>query len=150
MLSAHTLIMPKILTFPSSREKPPRSAVDPRVAKIADAIKALLSTLSPDEQHEVLEEIIRAVRPIDAPRAGEVLGTIIRWMPREREWTVEEAKRVVFERSSAHPKEVYNAIGYLVRTGRLKRVGYGRYWLDGVGLETLDDLGLEPLRNEDD
>jgi hypothetical protein len=142
--------MPKVLSFPPSPQRQSTPTVEPRVTKVADAIKAILGTLSPDEQQEVLDQITRAVRPIDAPRAGEVLGTIIRWMPREREWTVEEAKRVVFERSAATPKEVHNAIGYLVRTGRLRRVGYGRYWLDGIGLETLDDLGLEPLRNEDD
>jgi hypothetical protein len=121
------------------------------VAKITDAIKALLNTLSPSEQRDVLDEITRTIRPIHAPRAGEVLGAIIHWMPREREWTVEEAKKAVFERAeNSSPKEVYNAIAYLVRTRRLRRVGYARYLLDGVLWETLDELGLEPLRNEDD
>lgn len=143
--------VPKVLPFPSSPEKASAPAADPRVAKITDAIKALLNTLSPSEQRDVLDEITRTIRPIDAPRAGEVLGAIIRWMPREREWTVEEAKKAVFERAeNASPKEVYNAIGYLVRTGRLRRLGYARYLLDGVLWETLDELGLEPLLNEDD
>jgi hypothetical protein len=138
------------LSVAASPQAKPGERVDPNRRKIAGAIKLLLSTLSPDEQDRVLQEIIEAIRPIPAPRAGEVLGSIVRFLPRRVEWTVDEIKHEVAAlRIEATPKEIYNSLGYLVRKGRVRRVGYGRYLVDGAELRTLDDLALPPARDED-
>src|SRR5258708_36411935 len=136
--------MSKVVPFPPSPERS-SADTDPRTEKIADAIKTLLSALTPDEQRCVLAQLTMAVEPIPAPNAGEVLGTIVRWMPRDSEWTVDDAKQAVAaEGVSATPKEVYNAIGYLTRKRHIQRIGYGRYLIDGAELRTLDDLGGAP------
>jgi hypothetical protein len=128
----------------------PDHAADPNRQKIADAIKLLLSTLSHLEQESVLREVTEEIRPIPAPRAGEVLGAVVRLLPQRRtEWTVEEIKQGIAEQGvPASAKEVYNSLGYLTRKKRIRRVGYGRYLVDGGLLETADDLGLEPARDE--
>jgi hypothetical protein len=119
--------------------------------KIADAIRILLSALSLPDQERVLSEIANTIRPIAAPRAGGVLGAVVRLLPRSSEWTVEQVKhQVAAEGVSATSKEIYNAIGYLTRKGHIRRVGYGRYLCEGMELVTSDDLGGEPARYEGD
>ena len=65
-------------------------------------------------------------------------------------WSVPEIKEKMAEHGvSAAPKDIYNAIGYLARRGYVRRVGYGRYVVDGAMLTTAEDLGGEPNRYED-
>ena len=143
--------MSAVVPFPPSSESPSVASDDPRDAKIFDAIKLLLGTLSLNEQRRVLLELTQEAQPIAAPRAGEVLGKIVRWIPRDSPWTVEEAKRgIAVQGVSASPKAIYNAIAYLTRKGHVRRIGYGRYVINGVALTTAHDLGLEPSRDEDD
>jgi hypothetical protein len=138
--------MSSILPFPTSNQPEPP---DPNRQKIADAIKLLLSTLPPVEQDRVLREITDEIRPIPADRP--VLGTVVRLLPRRTEWTVRELKQEIAAHGvAASAKEIYNSLGYLTRKKRIRRVGYGRYLVDGGLLETADDLGLEPARDEDD
>lgn len=119
--------------------------------KLVDGIKLMLDALPPDQQQIAIDELIAALRPIPAPRAGAVLATIVRLLPRRREWTVENIKQEVAARGiEASNKEIYNSLGYLVRKGRVKRVGYGQYIIDGIGFATADDLGVEPLRYEEE
>lgn len=128
----------------------PDAPDDPRSQKIADAIRTLLGALSAHDQECVLREMIDTIHPI-APRAGEVLGTIVRLLPNHPQLTVENVKeRVASEGVQATPKEIYNALGYLTRKGHIRRIGYGRYLVDGAELVTLDDLGGEPTRHEDE
>jgi hypothetical protein len=88
----------------------------------------LVNGLTPENRAHVLSEIGDIVRPIPAPRAGEVRGTIIRLLPRRKEWTVDELKQGVADTGiSAEPKEVYNAVSYVARKGHIQRIGYGRY-----------------------
>lgn len=142
--------MPTVVPFPPSSDpssKPP----DSRVRTVIDAVKLLLDALALDEQHDVLKAINQQVQPIATPRAGELLGKIVRWIPRDSAWTVEDAKREVAAQGiEASPKEIYNAIAYLSRKGHVRRIGYGRYIVDGVGVTTSDDLGGEPARYDDD
>ncbi|MBS0247396.1 MAG: hypothetical protein JSR61_12310 [Proteobacteria bacterium] len=85
-----------------------------------------------------------------APRAGEVLGTIIRLLPKQKAWSVAELKQHVDQAGvQATDKEIYNAVGYLTRKGRVRRVAYGRYLVDGMLVETADDFGGESSRHED-
>lgn len=82
------------------------------------------------------------LRPIAAPRAGDVLEAIVKLLPRKPTWTVGDIKQEVSAKGvSASPKEVYNAVGYLTRMGHMRRVGYGRYVVDGMEVVTSDDLG---------
>ncbi len=83
------------------------------------------------------------------PKAGAVLGAVVRVLERERAkrrtWKMDEIKRgVAAEGVKADPRQVFNAVGYLARRGRVKQVGYGEYLLCdyGVTVTTFEDLGV--------
>jgi len=78
-------------------------------------------------------EIFKAFPPDNPPRAGQVLGTILKLVPRDRPLTIEEVKKSVeSEGIQATAKMIHNALGYLRKTERIVRVGHGRYMLDGA------------------
>lgn len=117
---------------------------------VKEQIKALLERLPQDEREDVLHGIEEFVRPIPVERAGDVLGTVVRFVQRKQHVTVDDVKEAVRQAGvEASPKEVYNAIGYLTRKGHMRRTGYGRYVIDGVEFVTSDDLGGASSRHED-
>ncbi|HKT18997.1 MAG TPA: hypothetical protein VJR47_13205 [Stellaceae bacterium] len=121
----------------------------PRVHATIDEIRTLLQDLSPDERKQALNQIKALLQPIHAPRAGDVLGAVVRLVPARRKWTISEIKsEVAGQGIEASDKEVYNAVGYLTRGKHLKRVGYGQYLFEGGLLVTADNFGGEPVRNE--
>src|SRR5690349_17245276 len=93
----------------------PASAYDSRNARtqsIISTIKVLFSELPSAEQERVLDELTEILRPIPAPRAGDVLGALIHLLPKRPEWTVQELKQRIGEHGvEASPKEIYNALG---------------------------------------
>jgi hypothetical protein len=142
--------MSNVATFPASPNSAPAAPANQLSEAIVSGIRTLVAGLPPQEQERVLREITEMLRPISAPRAGDVLGTLVRLLPKRRDWTVADLKQVIGETGvEASPKEIYNAIGYLNRKGHIRRVGYGRYVVDGVEVVTADDLGGESSRHED-
>lgn len=125
---------------------------DAHAESVVTAFKALLSGLSPEQQERVRAEIYKSFPLNSAPRAGQVLGTILKLVPRDREFTIEDVKKgIESEGIPATAKAIYNALGYLTRKKEIKRVGHGRYILDGALLETIEDLGVgPPTRHEMD
>lgn len=125
----------------------------PHLLKVADAISVLLAPYSAVDRQTILAQLTeerKSYGPV-APKAGDVLGAIVRLIPQDRTWTIEELKQSVNEkRVNASAKEVYNAIGYLKRRGHVKRVAYGRYIVDGIEFVTTDDFGCENVRHEDE
>lgn len=116
---------------------------------VLEAVRLLLRSLPVSEQELVLAELSDALRPIPVPRAGPVLGSVVRLLPQKEEWAVSEIKQQVeAEGTQASNKEIYNALGYLTRKGHVRRLGYGRYYVNGAVLETSEDLGGEPTRDE--
>lgn len=123
-----------------------------RIDKTLDLIKTLLASLPDAERARFIREITSTIRPMSGPRAGEVLGAIVRLLPQRQSWSVAELKQTIDERGiSATPKEVYNAVSYLNRKGHVRRVGYGRYLIDGVlPVVTANYLGGQPAITEED
>lgn len=114
---------------------------------IGDQIEALLSRLPDTDRATVLRRLSKKVPRGPTPRAGPVLDSVVNVLPRKESWSVSEIKEAVADDGvEAKPKEIYNAISYLARRGQIKQVGYGRYFIVGVGagLVTMDQLGLEP------
>ena len=147
---AHTLDMSSHQCIPEKRSSDEKLSDNEHSAKIADAIRSLLSTLPQKMRERLLEEMLSEMRPIQAPRAGEVLGTVVRLLRRQPNWTTEQIREEVSKEGvEASNKEVYNALGYLTRRGHVRRVGYGRYIIDGVGVVTSEDLSVEPWPTED-
>ncbi|WP_315729005.1 hypothetical protein [Bradyrhizobium sp. SZCCHNS2015] len=123
-----------------------------RIEKIALGIlNSTFEALSEDDRQDVLDKLTELLRPIPAPRAGDVLGAIVKVLPLRKQWTVQHLREEVAEKGvSANPKEVYNAIGYLVRKGHMRRIGYGRYLVDGGGVVVAsDDFGGPTASQED-
>lgn len=124
--------------------------VDARLSDAVDTIKFMLARFSSEERELILKQITDFVRPIPVERAGTVLGLIIKMLPKKRAWTIDDLKTEIKEKGlEAQDKEVYNAMGYLTRKGHIRRVGYGRYVVDGVEVVTADNLGGETTRHED-
>jgi hypothetical protein len=145
----HTVRMSRSAQYAFTDDSSEGAAVA-RAENVISAIKTLIAGLPRPEQERVVAELNK-LHPIPTPRASEVLATIVRLLPQRRDWTVDEVRRSVDARKvEASPKEVYNALGYLTRKGRIRRVGYGRYIVDGAELATLDDLGLPSTRHEDE
>jgi len=122
-----------------------------RVVKTLDLIRALLASLPDADRARFLHELTATIKPMSGPRAGEVLGAIVRLLPQRQSWTVAELKQTIDERGiTATPREVYNAVSYLTRKGHIRRIGYGRYLIDGVPVVTADHLGGQPSITEED
>jgi hypothetical protein len=123
-----------------------------RIEKIARGIaNSAFEMLSEEDRQDVLDQLIEILRPIPTPRAGDVLDAVVRLLPRKKDWSVQDIREGVAEKGvSANPKEVYNAVGYLVRKGHMRRIGYGRYVVDGGTLIVAsDDFGGPTASHED-
>lgn len=116
---------------------------DAHAESVVSAVKALLAGLSPEQQERVRAQIFPNN---SSPRAGEVLGTILRLVPRDRPFTIEDVKKSVEANGiQATAKAIYNSLGYLTRKHRITRIGHGRYMIEGAGeLTTLEELDAGP------
>jgi hypothetical protein len=112
-------------------------------------IRTLLHSLSAETRAALLKEFAAEAADTSGSPTG-VLATVIRLFPPNHPVTVAELRRAVEDHGlDAEPKEIYNAISYLSRTGALKRTGYGRYRTsDGMEISTTDDFGGELHRYE--
>ena len=145
----HTLrVMNNVLQLPPQNSDDEHRA---RITKIAGGVAmSVFEALSERDRQDVLDKLIEILRPIPAPRAGDVLEAIVRLLPGKTEWTVDDLKAGVSAKGvSASPKEIYNAIGYLARKGHVQRVGYGQYVVAGNVLVSTDEFGGAPSRVEE-
>jgi hypothetical protein len=126
-------------------------AVDPHADSVLAAARTLIGALSPDERQRILGELIKAFRPIAEPKAGsgDVLAQIIRLLPEQRSWTVEQIRKRVKETGlKTEPKAVYNALTYLKRRNDIVHHGYGRYTVEGLHFVTSEEAGGAPTSHE--
>lgn len=141
--------MASVTPFMHGKSQAPRSSNDDRDEQTLQAVRLLVQSLSAEKRAQLAHELAQSELDQEPGPSG-VLATIIKYLPRGRSVTVADLRKEVANRGvEAEPKEIYNAIGYLARTGRLVRQGYGRYMVDGVEIETSDELGGEMTRHED-
>lgn len=136
---------------PTNRLDTPQNALDDAHAEsVVTAFKALFAGLSPDQQERVRAAIFKSFPEETTPRAGQVLGTILRLVPKDRAFTIDEVKkRIEAEGIHATAKAIYNALGYLTRKQKIERIGHGRYMVGGMLVVTSDHLGGAPSRDEE-
>jgi hypothetical protein len=117
---------------------------DAHVESVVSAIKVLFSALSPEQQDHARAQLFPNSSP--PPRAGEVLGTILKLVRPGEQFTIDDVKKSVeAEGIQATAKAIYNSLGYLTRKHKITRIGHGRYMIDGAGeLMTLDQLEAGP------
>jgi hypothetical protein len=129
----------------STREDPADNALDNTHAEsVVSAIKVLFAGLSPDQQERVRSTLFPNVSP--PPRAGEMLGTILKLVRPGESFTIDDVKKSVeAEGIQATAKAIYNSLGYLTRKQKITRIGHGRYMIEGAGeLTTLEELDAGP------
>lgn len=132
-------------------EKPQENQSDPRAESILAAIMTLISGLAPDDRARVIGELTKAFRPIPQLRtgSGDVLAEIVRLLPEQRSWTVEQIKQRVESRGvQTEPKAIYNALTYLKRRNDIVHHGYGRYSVQGMHFVTSEEAGGMPTSHE--
>jgi hypothetical protein len=123
---------------------------DAHAESVLTAFKALLAGLSPEQQERVRAALFKSFPQNSTPRAGQVLGTILKLVPRDRAFTIDEVKKSIeAEGIQATVKAIYNALGYLTRKHKIHRIGHGRYSIGGMPVVTSDELGGEPSRDEE-
>jgi hypothetical protein len=128
-----------------------QSKADQHTESVLVAARALISALPPDERERVLAELTKAFKPIAEPRAGsgEVLAELVRLLPQQRSWTVEQIRnRVEAAGLSAEPKAIYNALTYLKRRNDVVHHGYGRYTVEGMHFVTSEEAGGQLTAHE--
>jgi hypothetical protein len=140
--------MSTVAEFPKKED----DSTEARAAELARAIQVMLDRLPLAEKETVIRLLSESVRPPEpGSKAGDVLGVIIRLLPRSKRWTVEELKKGIEQHGvKATDKQVFNAVGYLARKGRIQRIGYGKYVVGGIPVVTIDDLGGQPSITEGD
>jgi hypothetical protein len=143
--------MPEVAEIVPTLDPKADAQLKTRHQTIISTIKVLFGELPFAEQRRLLAELTEILRPIPAPRAGDVLGVLIHLLPKRAGWTVHDLKEAVGQHGiEATPKEIYNALSYLTRKRKIQRTGYGRYAIEGMQVITSDDLGGPPSRHEID
>jgi hypothetical protein len=115
------------------------------------AVRTLIGALPSEERERILTELTKAFRPIPEPKAGssDVLAEIVRLLPQQRSWTVEQIRKRVEESGlKAEPKAVYNALSYLKRRNDIVHHGYGRYTVEGMHFVTSEEAWGTPTPHE--
>jgi len=134
----------------ASPEPSDESALDAQSEALASSvvlsINTLLNGLPPNVQERVRAEIQKSFPENTKPRSREILATILKLVPRDREVTVDEVKKTVeAEGIQATAKGIADALGYLFRRQRITRLSHGRYMIEGMGeLTTLEELDAGP------
>ena len=123
---------------------------DARVDQTLALLYTLVASLPAVEVEQFVRDLTTKYRIGSTTRSGKLLGTILKILPRKERWSVAEIKQEIDDQGvEAEQKQVFNAMQYLKRTGRIRRVGYGQYLVDGALLQTLDEYGLPNTRHED-
>jgi hypothetical protein len=155
--------MSNVRQFPNQQPPRPEAHYSSEVsAAIADAIWGLFNKLPPEDKDALVSQLLKAARPlIPASRSGDVLATVARFLPKRRDWTAEQIRQEVSAAGiTASSREVFNAIGYLIRKGHVVRkgggsyemsggVGYGQPREDGSIVTSAYDLGGGTVRNSE-
>lgn len=123
---------------------PAETLDDAHAESVVSAVKALLAGLSPEQQERVRAQIFPHISP--PPRAGEVLGTILKLVRPGESFTIDDVKKSIeAEGIQATAKAIYNSLGYLTRKQKITRIGHGRYMIEGAGeLTTLEEIDAGP------
>jgi hypothetical protein len=120
---------------------------DPEVETAANVLKAALNGLPEHKRHAAAARLIEILTPPKAPtKPGPVLGKVIELFKSEQrtEWAASEVLEALGDRfrdDAQNKKQVYSALTYLSNAKILRRIGYGRYLIEGGGL--LFDLSKE-------
>ena len=87
-------------------------------------IWVLVDALTPASRSELAKQLSKCA---EYASPTEALAKVIQLFPSKEVTAAELRQKLTEQGVSAQPKEIYNSIGYLAKTGALRRLGYGRY-----------------------
>ena len=125
----------------------PESEADPEVVLAADMLRGALQRVPEQKRRAVVDMLADMLATPKTPkRGGTVLDNVIELFKQEQrpEWSAGEVVSALKDRGvTDKPKKVYSALTYLSSDGMkiLRRVGYGRYLVQGGGLLITHDRG---------
>lgn len=123
---------------------------DARDAAVMKAVLTLLDALPEARRQMVLQKLTASSKPISSRKLSGTMGIVLDFIRDKRNLSISEIKEEVLQHhAETNPKEIYNTINYLAKTGRIKRIGHGRYMVDGNLVVSSDTLGENPFPNDD-
>ena len=115
------------------RARAERDSAEQRLSRFAETIQLLISGLPSAEQSELAKRF-RELRDGAQQRGGQVFNNVVSLFKRDQrtEWTIPEIQAELEKSGDApEPKAVSNAVTYLTKIGKLRRVGRGQYIVEG-------------------
>jgi hypothetical protein len=108
-------------------------------------ILALAARVSEERRTALLRDIAAELRT-PSNRGGPVFEKVIRLVDERPEWKATEIKRTLANRGTpVDTKTLSNSIDYLVKSGRLRRLGRGTYAAPGFGIVTSEELTSDDI-----
>jgi hypothetical protein len=136
------------------RARAGRDAATSRLNRFAETIQLLLAGIPEPERSELTCKFAEIQSGVQS-RGGEVFNNVVALFKRDHrpEWTI-PAIQSALERDGTPPeaKALSNAVLYLAKTGRLRRVGRGQYIVEesgaGIQMDGPDDGHLWATEHE--
>lgn len=122
-------------------------SAEARITELTQLVSTLLGLLPPDRA-ALYTQRLNELRVSSQPsvRSGPVHDNVVELFSRtnKRQWSASDVQAALAdEGKSADPKAVYNVLNYLVRSGRLRRVARGQYYVEGLGFGIQLDQDIE-------
>lgn len=118
------------------------SALNQRARDLSDTVRTLLALIPADQRPQYIQRFETLGAPPAPVRGSAVLGNVVSLLARKKdnEVTSAELKEQLADAGPRHdPKAIDNVLGYLAKTGQIRRVSRGRYFITGLNLAL--DLG---------
>jgi hypothetical protein len=115
-----------------------------RARDLSDTVKTLLPLIPPENRGHYLQRLEALGAPPAPVRGSAVLGNVVNLLSKRKdnEVTSAELKEQLADAGPRHdPKAIDNVLGYLAKTGQIRRVSRGRYFITGLNLAL--DLGQD-------
>jgi hypothetical protein len=117
--------------------------IDPEVAAFARVLRSAWEGVPEDKRAAVADLLADVFVPVKTPKkGGPVLENVIELFRREKrqEWNAADVVSALADKGvTTEPKKVYSALTYLSGMKILRRVGYGRYMVEGGGMVITND-----------
>jgi hypothetical protein len=114
-----------------------------RVKDFAETVRSLLALIPPAKRNHYLQQLDELGATQVSSKGGAVLDNVVNILARKKgnaEITSAELKEQLADSGPHHdPKAIDNVLGYLTKTGQIKRMSRGRYIVSGLNLAF--DLG---------
>lgn len=114
-----------------------------RAKDLAESVRSLLALIEPASRLRYIQQLDELGATQVSSKGGAVLDNVVSILARKKgseEVTSAELKEQLAENGPMHdPKAIDNVLGYLAKTGQIKRMSRGRYIISGLNLAL--DLG---------